>query len=100
MDNRRCIDRNQFCSVSYWAEIYERIDSSTTSEYNNRKVNFVMSDVEFKKHRVFRETQDVIFYDISVEDSNASDLVYTRELLFHLQTISWVQNNFMSIIIK
>ena len=75
MDNRRCIDRNQFCSVSYWAEIYERIDSSTTSEYNNRKVNFVMSDVEFKKHRVFRETQDVIFYDISVEDSNASDLV-------------------------
>ena len=34
-----------------------------------------MSDVEFKKHRVFRETQDVIFYDISVEDSNASDLV-------------------------
>ena len=34
-----------------------------------------MSEVEFKKHRVFRETQDVIFYDISVEDSNASDLV-------------------------
>ena len=34
-----------------------------------------MSDVEFKKHRVFRETQDVVFYDISVEDSNASDLV-------------------------
>ena len=34
-----------------------------------------MSDVEFKKHRVFRETQDVIFYDISVEESNASDLV-------------------------
>ena len=34
-----------------------------------------MSDVNFKKHRVFRETQDVIFYDISVEDSNASDLV-------------------------
>ena len=34
-----------------------------------------MSDVEFKKHRVFRETKDVIFYDISVEESNASDLV-------------------------
>ena len=34
-----------------------------------------MSEVEFKKHRVFRETQDVIFYDISVEESNASDLV-------------------------
>ena len=34
-----------------------------------------MSDVEFKKHRVFRETEDVIFYDISVEKSNASDLV-------------------------
>ena len=34
-----------------------------------------MSDVEFKKQRVVGETQDVIFYDISVEDSNASDLV-------------------------
>ena len=34
-----------------------------------------MSDVEFRKHRVFRETQDVIFYDISVDESNASDLV-------------------------
>ena len=34
-----------------------------------------MSDVHFKKHRVFRETEDVIFYDISVDESNASDLV-------------------------
>ena len=34
-----------------------------------------MSDVEFKKHRVFRETDDVIFYDISVDESNAADLV-------------------------
>ena len=34
-----------------------------------------MSDVNFVKHRVFRETPDVIFYDISVEGSNASDLV-------------------------
>jgi len=34
-----------------------------------------MSDVLYKKHRVFRETEDVIFYDISVEESNASDLV-------------------------
>ena len=34
-----------------------------------------MSEVEFKKHRVFRETQDVIFYDITVEESNAADLV-------------------------
>ena len=33
------------------------------------------SEVHFKKHRVFRETPDVIFYDISVEESNASDLV-------------------------
>ena len=33
-----------------------------------------MSEVHFKKHRVFRETQDVIFYDISVEEANASDL--------------------------
>ena len=34
-----------------------------------------MSDVHYKKHRVFRETEDVIFYDISVEESNASDFV-------------------------
>ena len=34
-----------------------------------------MSDVHYKKHRVFRETDDVIFYDISVDESNASDLV-------------------------
>ena len=34
-----------------------------------------MSEVEFRKHRVFRETQDVIFYDISVDESNAADLV-------------------------
>ena len=34
-----------------------------------------MSDVHYKKHRVFRETEDVIFNDITVEESNASDLV-------------------------
>ena len=34
-----------------------------------------MSSVMFRKHRVFRETDDVIFYDITVEESNASDLV-------------------------
>ena len=34
-----------------------------------------MSEVQYKKHRVFRETEDVIFYDISVDESNASDLV-------------------------
>lgn len=34
-----------------------------------------MSEVNFKKHRVFRETEDVVFYDISVEGSNAQDLV-------------------------
>ena len=39
VDNRRCTDHNQFCSVSYWSEIFERnVDSSTTIEYNNRKV--------------------------------------------------------------
>ena len=31
--------------------------------------------VQFRKHRVFREIPDVVFYDISVDDSNASDLV-------------------------
>ena len=34
-----------------------------------------MSDIQFKKHRVFRETDSVIFYDISVDESNAADLV-------------------------
>ena len=34
-----------------------------------------MSDVHFKKYRVYRETDDVIFYDISVDESNAADLV-------------------------
>lgn len=34
-----------------------------------------MSEVQFKKHRVFRETESVVFYDISVEGSNAQDLV-------------------------
>ena len=34
-----------------------------------------MSDIHFQKHRVFRETEDVIFYDISMDESNAADLV-------------------------
>ena len=34
-----------------------------------------MSEVNFKKHRVFREPESVVFYDISVEESNAQDLV-------------------------
>jgi hypothetical protein len=34
-----------------------------------------MSDVIFKKHRIFRETDSVIFYDISVAECNAQDLV-------------------------
>ena len=32
-------------------------------------------DIKFHHDRVFRETEDVIFYDISIPDSNASDLV-------------------------
>ena len=38
-----------------------------------------MSDVHYKKHRVFRETEDVIFYDISVEESNASEEATTKK---------------------
>lgn len=34
-----------------------------------------MSEVSFKKHRVFRETDAVVFYDISVDGCNAQDLV-------------------------
>ena len=67
-----------------------------------------MSDVHYKKHRVFRETEDVIFYDISVEESNASDLVihsgpaisppndsvganYFIFIVFKMTTIVWGQ---------
>ena len=46
-----------------------------------------MSDVHYKKHRVFRETEDVIFYDISVEESNASDLVIIVDLQCHHRMI-------------
>ena len=34
-----------------------------------------MSSIVFRKHRVFKETDDVTFYDISVEECNATDLV-------------------------
>ena len=34
-----------------------------------------MNEIEFAKHQVFRETPDVIFYDISVKNNNATDLV-------------------------
>ena len=34
-----------------------------------------MNEVQFIKHRIFRETDAVVFYDISVEESNAADLV-------------------------
>ena len=34
-----------------------------------------MNEIEFVKHQVFRETTDVIFYDISVKNNNATDLV-------------------------
>ena len=45
-----------------------------------------MSSVIFRKHRVFKETDSVIFYDITVEESNASDLVVHDDLqyLHHL----------------
>ena len=59
-----------------------------------------MSDIQFKKHRVFRETEDVIFYDISVDESNASDLVVTLVLLYHLLMMQWEQNNFIYMSIK
>jgi hypothetical protein len=34
-----------------------------------------MSEVTFSRHRVFRETDNVTFYDITVSKSNATDLV-------------------------
>lgn len=34
-----------------------------------------MNEIIFQKHKVFRETESVVFYDISIQDSNAQDLV-------------------------
>lgn len=50
-------------------------DREKPQEKSVPRARTLMSDVTFRKHRVFRETQDVIFYDITVEESNASDLV-------------------------
>ena len=58
-----------------------------------------MSDVHYKKHRVFRETEDVIFYDISVEESNASDLVIHNPAMSPPND-SVEQNNFIFIVSK
>ena len=59
-----------------------------------------MSDVNFKKHRVFRETEDVIFYDISVDESNAADLViHTGTAISHQMIVS-EQSNFIFIVFK
>ena len=35
----------------------------------------IMDNVKFHLNKIFRETEDVVFYDISVSGSNASDLV-------------------------
>ena len=54
-----------------------------------------MSSVSFRKHRVFRETEDVIFYDISVEESNAADLVVHQGPAVSPPNDVWVQNSFI-----
>ena len=46
-----------------------------------------MSNVQFHKQIIFRETPDVIFSDITVTDSNATDLVIHDALQFHLLMI-------------
>ena len=59
-----------------------------------------MSDVNFKKHRVFRETEDVIFYDISVDESNAADLVVHTGTATSPPNDSVGQSNFIFIVFK
>ena len=59
-----------------------------------------MSDVQFKKHRVFRETEDVIFYDISVDESNAADLVCHTGAAISPPNDMVEQNNFIFIHVK
>ena len=56
--------------------------------------------VQFRKHRVFRETPDVVFYDISVDDSNASDLVVHEGSAVSPPDDASVQNSSTSTIIK
>jgi hypothetical protein len=34
-----------------------------------------MSAIKINKHKIFKKTDNVLFYDISIEESNASDLV-------------------------
>ena len=34
-----------------------------------------MSAIKLNKHKIFRKTDNVLFYDISIKESNASDLV-------------------------
>ena len=56
--------------------------------------------LNFKKHRVFRETQDVIFYDISVDESNASDLVVHEGSAISPPDDSVGANNFIFMVFK
>ena len=34
-----------------------------------------MSAIKLNKHKIFKKTDNVLFYDISIKESNASDLV-------------------------
>ena len=34
-----------------------------------------MNAIKLKKHKIFKKTDNVLFYDISIKESNASDLV-------------------------
>ena len=34
-----------------------------------------MNSIKVSKHKIFKKTDNVLFYDISIEESNASDLV-------------------------
>ena len=34
-----------------------------------------MNSIKISKHKIFKKTANVLFYDISIEESNASDLV-------------------------
>ena len=34
-----------------------------------------MNSIKVSMHKIFKKTDNVLFYDISIEESNASDLV-------------------------
>ena len=80
-NKQKCWRVTQWMVWSTWHVVHLKCEQDTHDQYTrvvNSGVEEIVSGVQYKKHRVFREMPSVIFYDISVEESNASDLVVRR----------------------